>query len=204
MIDLKDIRVLGTKEEPYFVARDVAKILGYKDTDQALRKHVDEEDKITYKEYLEKNICNKIKISTQAILINKRGVICLLTYGRKNNEILLRWLKDNFEIDYNIIKRLSKEEEYIGIIMKVFNGEEMIRQYKIEDYRVDLYFPKYNLIIECDEFGHSDRDKEYENKRSRDIKKKLKSTFIRFNPDEINFDIFKTINEIFNYIKGQL
>lgn len=33
--------------EPWFVAKDVAKALGYKDTSDALKKHVDAEDKLT-------------------------------------------------------------------------------------------------------------------------------------------------------------
>lgn len=33
--------------EPYFVGKDVAEILGYKDTSDAMRRHVDEEDKLT-------------------------------------------------------------------------------------------------------------------------------------------------------------
>ena len=34
-------------DEPWFVAKDVAVALGYKDTSDALRKHVDDEDKLT-------------------------------------------------------------------------------------------------------------------------------------------------------------
>ena len=33
------------KQNIWFQGKDVAKILGYSDTDQAIRKHVDEEDK---------------------------------------------------------------------------------------------------------------------------------------------------------------
>lgn len=33
--------------EPYFVGKDVAEILGYKDTSDAMRRHVDDEDKLT-------------------------------------------------------------------------------------------------------------------------------------------------------------
>ena len=38
----------------------------------------------------------------------------------------------------------------------------MIEQYHVDGYRIDLYFPEYKLAIECDEFGHRDRDLEYE------------------------------------------
>lgn len=41
------VRTMVKDGEPYFVGKDVADILGYADTDQAIRKHVDEEDKLT-------------------------------------------------------------------------------------------------------------------------------------------------------------
>ena len=36
---------IDKKQNIFFIGKDVAKILGYKDTNQAIRKHVDEEDK---------------------------------------------------------------------------------------------------------------------------------------------------------------
>jgi prophage antirepressor-like protein len=41
------IRTLEIDGEPWFVGRDVAISLGYRDTDQAIRKHIDSEDKLT-------------------------------------------------------------------------------------------------------------------------------------------------------------
>ena len=58
-------------------------------------------------------------------------------------------------------KFLPKEQETISIIMQVFKGLKMIDQYTIDNYRIDLYFPKHKLAIECDEFDHADRDIEY-------------------------------------------
>ncbi len=42
-----NIRELEIDGEPWFVGKDIAVALGYNDTDQALRKHVDSEDKLT-------------------------------------------------------------------------------------------------------------------------------------------------------------
>lgn len=42
-----EIRTLIVNDEPYFVGKDVASILGYKDTNQAIRNHVDECDKLS-------------------------------------------------------------------------------------------------------------------------------------------------------------
>lgn len=41
------IRILEVNGEPWFVGKDVAEMLGYKDTSDALKKHVDAEDKLT-------------------------------------------------------------------------------------------------------------------------------------------------------------
>ncbi len=42
----QQVRTLTINEEPYFVGKDIATILGYKNTKDALLKHVDEEDKL--------------------------------------------------------------------------------------------------------------------------------------------------------------
>ena len=41
------VRTVEINGEPYFVGKDVAEILGYKDTADALKRHVDDEDKLT-------------------------------------------------------------------------------------------------------------------------------------------------------------
>ena len=41
------VRTVLIDDEPWFVGKDVAKILGYANTKDALLKHVDDEDKLT-------------------------------------------------------------------------------------------------------------------------------------------------------------
>lgn len=41
-----EVRTLKIDDEPYFVGKDVTKILGYKNSSKALSDHVDEEDKL--------------------------------------------------------------------------------------------------------------------------------------------------------------
>lgn len=43
----QQVRTVTISGEPYFVGKDVADVLGYNDTNQAVRKHVDDEDKLT-------------------------------------------------------------------------------------------------------------------------------------------------------------
>jgi very-short-patch-repair endonuclease len=63
-----------------------------------------------------------------------------------------------------------------------------------------LYFPEYKLAIEVDEFGHEDRCPIYEQNRQEYLEKYLKCKFIRFNPDETNFNIGDVISIIMNEI----
>ena len=41
----------------------------------------------------------------------------------------------------------------------------MQTQYNVLSYRIILFFHDYKLAIEIDEYGHSDRDNNYEIKR---------------------------------------
>ena len=57
------------------------------------------------------------------------------------------------------------------------------------------------MAIEVDELGHIDRNIDYEIPRQKAKEKELGCVFIRIDPDEENFDIFKAINEIHRHIK---
>ena len=67
--------------------------------------------------------------------------------------------------------------------------------------KLNLYFHHYKLVIEVDEVGHIDKNIDYEIKRQEVIKEKLDCKFIRINPDEEHFNIFKAVNEILRHIK---
>jgi len=62
-------------------------------------------------------------------------------------------------------------------------------------YKVDLYFIDYNLVIECDEFNHEDRDIIKEKIREEYILS-LGNKIIRYNPNEKNFDLSNVLREI--------
>ena len=40
-----EIRALSINDEPYFVGKEIAKVLGYKNGSRDINRHVDEEDK---------------------------------------------------------------------------------------------------------------------------------------------------------------
>lgn len=95
---------------------------------------------------------------------------------------------------------MSKEISCLNFIRKIFDGIEMIHQFPCGTYRIDMYMPYYKIAIECDENNHDDRDKNYEQNREKYIMAELNCLFVRFNPDEENFDIQKVCNNILKII----
>ncbi len=77
-------------------------------------------------------------------------------------------------------------------ILKTYNVK---RQYKFGSYFTDLCFVDNNIVIECDEFGHADRDKTYETNREQYIINNNYS-LIRFNPNKVNFDLSEIVREL--------
>ena len=84
----QEVRTLTIDEEPLFVGKDVAEILGYSNPRKALKDHVDEEDK---KDGV--TIRDSIGREQTPILINESGVYALI-FGSKlpNAKKFKRWV----------------------------------------------------------------------------------------------------------------
>lgn len=66
------VRTIVVNDEPYFVGKDVAEILGYSNTRDALSKHIDNEDKNTVA------IHDGIKGNPNQVVINESGLYSLI------------------------------------------------------------------------------------------------------------------------------
>ena len=69
---------------------------------------------------------------------------------------------------------------------KKIQVDENGREYIL--FRIDIYFTKYFPAVEIDEKGHTDRDIIFEEKRQRALVKKLNCEFIRINNSRENYD----------------
>ena len=65
------VRTIVKDGEPYFVGKDVADILGYADTNQAIRNHVDDDDKLTRR-------FNGSGQNREMVIINESGLYSLI------------------------------------------------------------------------------------------------------------------------------
>lgn len=76
------VRTLTIDNEPYFVGKDVAEILGYSDTAKAIRVHVDEEDKQIFKV----DEMATLKTSNYGVyVINESGLYSLILSSKLPN-----------------------------------------------------------------------------------------------------------------------
>ena len=103
---------------------------------------------------------------------------------------------------YDVIN--TKEQTVINSIKDTFEGENIQTQYSVLGYRIDLYFHEYKLAIKVDELGHSNRNINNQIERQKALEKELNCIFVRINPDEKDFNIFKEINKIHRHIKKSL
>lgn len=60
------VRTVEIENEPYFVGKDIAEILGYARTDNAIRNHVDSEDKLTHH-----NLVHQVKTEIWSLSTNQ-------------------------------------------------------------------------------------------------------------------------------------
>lgn len=185
----------SVNDDIWFKGKDIATILEYENTKEAIIDHVLDEDKITFEKLRINNVnlCS-YKIHPQTIFINKKGLESLVIGSRKPKSInFAKFLNININQKYPV-----KECEILNYIIDFLN-ERSIKyelQKSIGSYLLDMYLPQYNLNIEIDEYGHKDRCPEYEKNREDFIKLSLDCKILRFNPDDKNDNIFKFIGRL--------
>lgn len=188
-----NIRGLEINGEPWLVGKDVAAALGYKNTRDALGKHVDEEDR------------QVAKIETSRgfqgmTVINERGIHCLIQRSRLSS-IQKQELLRSLNLTEKFVLTSRKEIEFLDKLeetLKPFNLTG-IRQYKINSYKIDYYIPSLNLAIEYDENEHLGYSYEAHEGRQKEIEDTLKCRFIRVTDyNTHNFNIGLVLKEMFN------
>lgn len=105
------IRTLVINDEPYFVGKDVAEILGYTNLQKAIRDHIDEEDK-TLNESFTVN-------GTKGILINESGLYSLILSSKmQNSKKFKRWVTSE------VLPAIRKHGVYV--VDELLNDPDML------------------------------------------------------------------------------
>ena len=125
------IRSLLINNEPYFVGNDIATVLGYKNTRDALSKHIDEEDKIS------DVAIHDGSQNRNMTIINESGLYSLILSSKlESAKKFKRWITDE------VLPSIRKTGGYIAgeknmtedeLILKAMN----VLQIKVENYRLE-------------------------------------------------------------------
>lgn len=87
--ELGKVRVIKINDEPWFIGKDVATILGYSNSSDALKVHVDEEDKCKKDEIV---IHDSIGRKQRPLLINESGLYSLILSSKLSSLSMTRFI----------------------------------------------------------------------------------------------------------------
>jgi hypothetical protein len=175
----------GTQSKPLFKATDIGDILEIKRIRKTINLFGDD-----------------LRISTllptksgqrYCYALTSLGVYTVLSVTRKSKCIEILNKLNIHKPDY---KPFSLQTSFSNNIKKAFYGETIYEEFVIDKYRIDLFFPDYNLAIEYDEEFHSSY-KQDDLKRMKYITSKLGCVFIRHSYLDSYLDC---INKIFKHI----
>ena len=112
-----EVRSLLISNEPWFVGKDVADVLGYADTNQAIRKHVDNEDRLTRR-------FDGTGQSRDMTIINESGLYSLVLSSKlPSAKKFKRWVTSE------VLPSLRKTGQYQ---VKELSGQELMAKALIE------------------------------------------------------------------------
>ncbi|MBO1209190.1 phage antirepressor [Mammaliicoccus sciuri] len=150
--DSNEVRTVVVNEEPYFVGKDVAKILGYKRTADAIKQHVDSEDKGVGKIQTPGGLQN-------TTLINESGLYSLIFSSKLDSakrfkrwvtsEVLPAIRKHGIYATDSVIEQTMKNPDYIITVLTEFKKERESRL--VAEQQVQELKPKatyYDLVLQ--------------------------------------------------------
>lgn len=115
-VEFGEVRTIVMNDEPFFVGKDVADILGYKSGSRDINKHVDEEDR-------HKTMIFDGKQNRKTIVINESGLYSLIRFSKlPKAKKFKRWITSE------ILPTVRKHEAYITteMVEKAINDPDFI------------------------------------------------------------------------------
>lgn len=110
-----EIRTLEINNEPYFIGKEIADILGYERADNAIRNHVDDEDKLMHQ-------INASGQNRNMIIINESGLYSLIMSSKlPTAKKFKRWVTNE------VLPSIRKHGGYIAGQEKMTEDEIMAR-----------------------------------------------------------------------------
>ena len=168
---------------------------------QTIKAHVDKDNQVLFKDFKGEKVPN---MHGKTTLISRKGACQLLVKTRKLVTKDVECIFRECGIESLNKKSLTKEQQTLSPIINLLKRYAPQDQYPVGKYRLDVYFPEYRIVVECDEHGHADRHPEAELERERFVNEELNlstDNWVRYNPDAWDFDLQRTIRIIIDKIE---
>lgn len=134
------VRVATINDEPYFVGKDIAKVLGYSNSRKALSDHVDEEDKGVTK-------CDTLGGAQEMVVVNESGLYSLILSSKLptakkfkrwvTSEILPAVRKHGAYMTPETIEKTMNDPDFIiGLATKLKEEQERSRELAADNLRM--------------------------------------------------------------------
>lgn len=151
------VRVLEIEDNPWFVGKDVAEKLGYSNTKDALRIHVDSEDKQTF----QRSGNTTFEIPNRGLtIINESGLYALI-FGSKlpaarafkrwvTNTVLPSIRRNKAYITPELLEEMLKNSDFADTMLRKLHAEQSKTEALLD--RVEELAPKANYcdrILRC-------------------------------------------------------
>lgn len=160
--DFGDVRAIINDNRPWFVGKDVAEALGYKDTSDALKKHIDVEDKMS------RQIADPLGRLQNTWLINESGIYSLIMLSKLptakkfkkwvTSEVLPSIRKHGTYMTDEVLKKVITTPEFVIELATALKTEKEKRivaekQMEVQQPKVEMYnnFLKSDEGIDMDE-----------------------------------------------------
>jgi very-short-patch-repair endonuclease len=189
-----EIRIILINGKEWFVAKDVAQILDYKDTDQAIRQHCKKAKSFETVNFTNSNFSSKARTIK---IISEADVWRLLEKARTKTADEKLEINRFLGLNKNTKVILTKPEiEFVSELekaLKVFDVQS-IRQFQVLNFKIDLYLPELKIAIEFDENDHKNYYVEAERQRQDFIEQTLNCQFLRLSDqDSVGTNIGKVL-----------
>lgn len=183
-----EVRTLKREDQVWFAVIDICKLLNLSNPSDVVKRI----KKINFGKF---DLKGRIGMTN---FVNKKGLQEIVLNSKKPEAKILAK-----EIGLKMIT--TKEQDTLETIINSISGiVEYKTQFGIDGYKIDLYLPKLNIAIECDELNHQRSCNKslysVDKVREKNIAQKMRCEFIRFNPDNPKFNIGKIINQIFKEV----
>ena len=148
------VRGILINDEPYFIGKEVAEVLGYANSKDAIQKHVDEEDK----QIIQRSQFATLEIPNRGLtIINESGLYSLILSSKLPNAKKLEDFKDNAplfnsECDELMDRVKSVATKILGYKTPAYNDKSLRgRVYSDMQHQLRREFgvKKYKAIKRC-------------------------------------------------------